>query len=103
MSFKPIHRNLQHVPKIWGVSFVKLFASLFAMLIVTLGWFYLVARGFLALAAGAGVGLASYGISFWLDSRDPCQNPGRSSFIRDWLTSYSVSNQTIRIKQNEHL
>lgn len=102
MSFKPIHRNLQHVPRIWGVSYWKLFASLFAMLFVTLGWFYLVARGFLALAAGAGAGLASYGVSFWLDSRDPCQNLRRASFIRDWLTSYSVSNQTVRIK-DEHL
>ena len=102
MSFKPIHRNLQHVPRIWGVSYWKLFASLFAMLFVTLGWFYVVARGFLALAAGAGTGLASYGVSFWLDSRDPCQNLRRASFIRDWLTSYSVSNQTVRIK-DEHL
>ncbi len=101
MKLKAIHRNLQHVPRIWGVSYWKLFASLFATLLVMMVFFYTVSRGLLALAVGIGVGLAAYGISFWLDSRDPLEQPKHSGFIRDSLTSYSVSNQSFRIRDHE--
>jgi len=101
MKLKAIHRNLQHVPRIWGVSYWKLFASLFATLLVMMVFFYTVSRGLAALFVGAGVGLAAYGVSFWLDSRDPLEQPKHSAFIRDCLTSYSVSNQAIRIRDHE--
>ncbi len=101
MKLKAIHRNLQHVPRIWGVSYWKLFASLFATLLVMMVFFYTVSRGLAALFVGVGVGLAAYGVSFWLDSRDPLEQPKHSVFIRDCLTSYSVSNQAIRIKDHE--
>ncbi len=101
MKLKAVHRNLQHVPRIWGVSYWKLFASLFATLLVMMVFFYTVSRGLAALFVGGGVGLAAYGVSFWLDSRDPLEQPKHSTFIRDCLTSYSVSNQAIRIKDHE--
>ncbi len=101
MKLKAIHRNLQHVPRIWGVSYWKLFASLFATLLVMMVFFYTVSRGLAALAVGIGVGLAGYGISFWMDSRDPLEHQKHSRFIRDSLTSASVSNQAIRIKDHE--
>jgi len=101
MSYKAIHRNLQHMPRIWGVSYWKLFASLFATLLVMMVFFYTVSRGLAALAVGIGVGLAGYGISFWMDSRDPLEHQKHSRFIRDSLTSASVSNQAIRIRDHE--
>jgi len=101
MSYKAIHRNLQHVPRIWGVSYWKLFASLFATLLVMMVFFYTVSRGLAALFVGIGVGLAGYGISFWIDSRDPLEHQRHSRFIRDSLTSSSVSNQAIRIRDHE--
>jgi len=101
MSYKAIHRNLQHVPRIWGVSYWKLFASLFATLLVMMVFFYTVSRGLAALAVGIGVGLAGYGISFLMDSRDPLEHQKHSRFIRDSLTSASVSNQAIRIRDHE--
>ena len=101
MKLKAIHRNLQHVPRIWGVSYWKLFASLFATLLVMMVFFYTVSRGLLALAVGIGVGLGCYGISFWLDCRDPLEQAKHSRFIRDCLTSYSESNQAIRIRDHE--
>ena len=101
MSYKAIHRNLQHVPRIWGVSYWKLFASLFATLLVMMVFFYTVSRGLAALAVGIGVGLAGYGISFWMDSRDPLEHQKHSRFIRNSLTSASVSNQSIRIRDHD--
>lgn len=101
MKLKAIHRNLQHMPRIWGVSYWKLFASLFATLLVMMVFFYTVSRGLAALAVGIGVGLAGYGISFWMDSRDPLEHQKHSRFIRDSLTSASVSNQAIRIRDHE--
>lgn len=101
MKFKPIHRNLQHVPKIWGVTYLKLFAALFSVLLVTLVYFTAVARGVMALLAGLGAGLAVYGGSLWLDSRDPLAHNRQSAFIRDALTAYSVSNQTVRIDDGD--
>lgn len=103
MKLKAVHRNLQHVPRIWGVSYWKLFATLFTTLLVMMIFFYTVSRGLLALAVGIGVGLAGYGVSFYLDSRDPLEQPRHSEFIRDHLTAYSVSNQAIRIKNDDHV
>ncbi|MBN2432686.1 MAG: hypothetical protein JXQ27_14515 [Acidobacteria bacterium] len=103
MNVKPIHRNLQHVPRIWGVSYGKLFASLFAMLLMLMVCFYTVANSGLALAAGLATGLAGYGISFWLDSRDPLARSGPGLFIRPRLTALSLSNQTYRIRHHATL
>jgi len=101
MKLKAIHRNLQHVPRIWGVSYWKLFASLFATLLVMMVFFYTVSRGLLALAVGIGTGLCGYGVSFWMDSRDLLEQPRHARFIRDALTSHSVSNQALRIRDHE--
>lgn len=102
MPYKPIHRNLQHQPRIWGVSFVKLFAVLFGMLLVLLAGFSILGQGWLALAVGAGLGLAGYGLAFYLDSRDPLERRPAAGFIRNRLSAGSLSHQCVRLR-DEHL
>ena len=98
MAVKPIHRNLQHQPRIWGVSFFKLFAALFAMLLTMLVVFATWDHGILALAIGAGVGVAGYSLSLYLDRRDPLLQRRQAGFIRDHLSSGSLSGQVVRLR-----
>ena len=102
MNLKPIHRNIQHQPRIWGVSFFKLFASLFAMLFSIMGYHYLVSRGMAALLFGLGLGAACLGVSYYMDNRDPIENSKQYVFIRGLVTSYSLSNQMSGIKDMDH-
>ena len=95
-KLKPVYRNLQHQPRIWGVSYVKLFATLFSALFAMMTAYY--ALGPLAsMGVAAGALLAGYGVSFFLDSRDPVRFEG--SFLRDCWTSHSISNARIRIQE----
>jgi len=98
MNIKPIQRNIQHQPKIWGITYLKLFASLFLMLFCILGWHFLVARGLVALLFGVGVGGLSLGVAYLLDRRDPVERPHAARYIRRQLTAYVTSNQTVRLK-----
>lgn len=102
MAYKPIHRNLQHQPRIWGVSFAKLFAVLFGMLLTMLAGFSVFGQGWLALAVGAGLGLAGYALAWYLDSRDPLERRPAAGFIRHHLSSGSLSRQGVRLR-DEHL
>jgi len=102
MNLKPIHRNIQHQPRIWGVSFFKLFASLFAMLFSIIGFHYLVTRGMAALLFGLGLGAAFLGVSYFIDNRDPIENSKQYSFIRRHITSFSLSNQMSGIKEADN-
>ena len=45
MKETPIFRNIQHVPRIWGVTYLKLFASLGIGLLIMTVAFALVNRG----------------------------------------------------------
>jgi len=101
VQLKPIHRNLQHVPKIWGLTYLKLFASLFSMLISIFIYFFAVSRGVMALVFSLGVLAGSLGISYYLDSRDPLENRKHSAFIREQVTAYSLSNQKIKIREEK--
>jgi hypothetical protein len=70
-----IHRNIQHVPKVWGVTYSKLFLTLGGGLLIT-------AVGF-SFGSGAGtagkIGLicmgglitaALHGVCWWFESQD---------------------------------
>jgi len=102
MNLKPIHRNIQHQPRIWGVSFFKLFASLFAMLFSIIGFHYLVTRGMAALLFGLGLGVLCLGVSYFIDNRDTIEKSNQNAFIRGLVTSYSLSNQMSGIKEADH-
>ncbi len=89
---KPVYRNLQHQPRIWGVSYLKLFATLFAALFAMMLSYY-AAGALVALGIMAGVLLAGFGVSFFLDSRDPVRFDG--SFLRDCWASYAAGSATV--------
>lgn len=91
---KPIYRNLQHQPRIWGVSYVKLFATLFSALFTMMLTYYVVGA-MVSLGIAAGVLLTGFGVSLFLDSRDPVRFDG--GFLRNCWTSYSTSNATVNI------
>ena len=93
-KFKPIYRNLQHVPRIWGVTFAKMFASLFGGLFIMVSLLQL-ARPVVAFPGSVAVFGFLYGGSFYLDSRD--RERLDTSFIRRHLTAYSLSHQRVRI------
>ena len=92
---KAVYRNLQHQPRIWGVSYVKLFATLFSGLFAMMLTYYLVGA-LLSMGIAGGVLLAGYGVSFFLDSRDPVRFAG--AFLRDTWTSFTPSGARVRIQ-----
>ena len=92
---RPIYRNLQHVPKIYGLTFLKFFGVLFISLFVMVGLLQM--AGPVVAFSTAGLVLAIlYSAAFWWDSRDPDRI--NTAFVRPSLTSYSLSNQRIAIK-----
>ena len=101
MAFKPIYRNVQHVPRIWGLTYSKLFASLGAMLLVMLIWMAAVSQGPAALAAGTLTLAVALGLSGWLDRRDPLESRRPSAHGRDRLTALSLSDQTLTIRDGD--
>ena len=93
---KLIYRNLQHTPKLYGITFPKVIYTLVASLVLmmfgntTFGWKIGVPLLFVGLLAG-------YGICYFLDSQDTLgKDQGR--FVRDEVTSYTHSGQSIKIK-----
>lgn len=93
-KFKTVYRNLQHQPRIWGVSYVKLFATLFAALFAMMMTYY-VLGAITSMGIAAGVLAVGYGVSFFLDSRDPVRFDG--AFLRNTWTSYTPSGARVRI------
>ena len=100
-----IFRNIQHVPRVWGVTYLKLFPTLgIGLLVTTLG--FALTPGETALvklfmiALGVVSALALYGISFWIDNTDPLER-NCASFIKSELNSQSPSLQMLRILDRE--
>ena len=107
MRETPIFRNIQHVPRIWGVTYVKLFASLGIGLLIMTVAFALVNRGsallkiaviVLAVLLTAGF----YAVSFWLDNRDPLDS-NTTPFLKWEFNSQSLSLQCMKLLDHEVL
>ncbi len=93
----PIFRNIQHVPRIWRVTYPKLFGSLAGGLLATTLGFYLASGGtallkVFVIGMGAAVTLLLYGICFWVDNTDELERDS-ASFMRIELNSQSLSFQ----------
>jgi hypothetical protein len=105
MRETPIFRNLQHVPRIWGITYVKLFGSLGIGLLLMTVSFASANRGsaldkitVIVLSVLATAGL--YGISFWLDNRDPLGS-NTTPFLKNEFNSQSLSLQQLTLLDHE--
>ncbi len=99
MRETPIFRNIQHVPRIWGVTYPKLFASLAGgLLVTTLGFFTASGRTAIVKITVIGVGalatLLFYAASLWIDQGDPLEGLS-TPFLKDEANSQSLSLQRL--------
>jgi hypothetical protein len=95
MNEKPIFRNIQHVPKVWGVTYLKLFATLGAGLLVTTIGFFLTSGAntvVKVMVIGLGVVITAllFGICFWIDNTDPLDRD-TADFLKSEMNSQSLS------------
>ncbi len=105
MKETPLFRNVQHIPRIWGVTYLKLFGSLGLGLFVTTVGFLFTNREtavFKLFVIGGGVVITGmlYAVSFWLDNRDPLENDS-ARFLKNELNSASLSLQRSRFLAKE--
>jgi flagellar basal body-associated protein FliL len=107
MKETPIFRNIQHVPRIWGVTYLKLFASLGIGLLIMTVAFALVNRGSallkIAIIVFAVLVTAGfYAVSFWFDNRDPLDS-NTTPFLKLEFNSQSLSLQQLKLLDREVL
>ena len=100
-----IFRNIQHIPRIWGVTYLKLFATLGGGLFITTLGFFLTsgATAVVKLAMiviGVIATLLLYVICFWIDNTDPLERDS-ASFLKTDLNSQSLSLQRVRFLNHE--
>jgi len=105
MIERPVFRNIQHVPKVWGVTYPKLFATLGSGLIATtLG--FSVTPGAAAvtkvamLVLGAMATLLIYAICVWIDNTDSLERDS-CGFLKKEMNSQSLSLQHLRFFDRE--
>ncbi len=99
MRETPIFRNIQHVPRIWGVTYPKLFASLGGGLLITTLGFFFVSEGtaivkVMVIGLGSAATLLLYLTSLWVDHCDPLEH-NCASFLKDEANSQSLSSQRV--------
>jgi hypothetical protein len=95
MNERPIFRNIQHVPKVWGVTYLKLFATLGTGLLATTLGFSLTSGAsavvkVIVIGLGAVVTLLLYGVCFWIDNTDHLDRDV-SQFLKSEMNSQSLS------------
>ena len=101
MTERAIFRNIQHVPKVWGVTYSRLFAALGGGLLLTTVGFAL-SGGSSAFGKIAVIGLgvvitcSFYGICFWMERNDTLDRD--LPFLKNTLNVQSMSQQTIQIQ-----
>jgi hypothetical protein len=105
MMEKPIFRNIQHVPKVWGVTYLKLFATLGSGLLATTLAFSLtsgatVIAKVLAIGLGIAITLLIYAICFWIDNTDHLERDS-SGYLKCEMNSQSLSLQRLRFVDRE--
>jgi hypothetical protein len=100
-----IFRNIQHIPRIWGVTYPKLFASLAGGLLATTLGFYISSAGsalvkVMVILLGIATTLMLYGVSFWIDNTDLLERDA-AAFLRAELNSQSLSLQRFQFHDRE--
>ena len=105
MIERPIFRNIQHVPKVWGVTYVKLFATLGSGLLATTIGFFLTSGSnavakVLVIGLGVVVTLLIYSFCFWIDNTDHLERDS-SGFLKAEMNSQSLSLQRLKFLDRE--
>ncbi|MCI0718328.1 MAG: hypothetical protein L0338_05060 [Acidobacteria bacterium] len=95
------------MPRIWGVTYVKLFASLGIGLLIMTVAFALLNRESASLKIatiifGVTVTAVLYAVSFWLDNRDPLDS-NTTPFLKLEFNSQSLSLQQLKLLDREVL
>ena len=101
MTERAIFRNIQHVPKVWGVTYHRLFAALGGgLLITTLGFALSSGASAFGKVAIIGIGivitLSFYGICFLMERNDALDRD--QPFLKNTQNVQSMSEQTIQIQ-----
>ena len=105
MKEKDIFRNIQHIPKVWGITYIKLFATLgVGLLFTTVGFSLTSGANTVVKVMVIGLGIAVTGIifaiCFWLDNTDHLEKDS-ACFLKASLNSQSLSLQRIQFKNQE--
>jgi hypothetical protein len=105
MIERPIFRNIQHVPKVWGVTYLKLFATLgCGLLATTVGFSFVSGAGavvkVIVIGLGAVITLLLYGVCFWIDNTDHLERDV-SQFLKREMNSQSLSLQRLHFLHGE--
>jgi hypothetical protein len=105
MKETTIFRNIQHVPKVWGVTYLKLFATLGTGLVATtLGFSMTSGASAIVKVVVIGLGVVTtlllYGICFWIDNTDHLERDS-SQFLKGEMNSQSLSLQRLQFIHGE--
>src|SRR5438034_9319244 len=105
MKETPIFRNIQHVPRVWGVTYPKLFATLGGGLLATTLGFVMTPGAtavvkVLVIGLGVAATLLGYGVCFLMDNTDRLESDS-ASFLKAELSSQSLSLQKLTIFDRE--
>ncbi len=105
MKETPIFRNIQHVPRVWGVTYPKLFATLGGGLLATTLGFVLTPGAtavvkLMVIGLGVAATLLGYGVCFLMDNTDRLESDS-ASFLKRELNSQSLSTQRLRVFDRE--
>jgi hypothetical protein len=105
MIERPIFRNIQHVPKVWGVTYIKLFTTLGSGLLATTIGFFLTSGAnavVKVMVIGLGVVITSliYAVCFWMDNTDHLERDS-SPFLKAEMNSQSLSLQKLKFFNRE--
>jgi hypothetical protein len=106
MTERNIFRNIQHVPRVWGVTYMKLFATLgCGLLLTTTGFSVSSGASTFGKVAVIGVGavltLVIYGVCYFVDKTDALDRD-RSPFLKNEMNSQSLSRQRIGLQGEIH-
>ena len=101
MEERRAHRNIKHVPKVWGVTYTMLFLTLGGGLLITAIGFTLGsdagAVGKIGIICmGALVTTGIYGICRWRESQDKIDVEAK--FLKNLANSQTASLQTIQFR-----
>jgi ABC-type transport system involved in cytochrome bd biosynthesis fused ATPase/permease subunit len=105
MNERPIFRNIQHVPKVWGVTYLKLFATLgIGLLATTIGFSFTSGASavvkVMVIGLGAVITLLLYGVCFWIDNTDHLDRDV-SQFLKSEMNSQSLSIERLQFLHGE--
>ena len=105
MKETPIFRNIQHVPRVWGVTYPKLFATLGGGLLATTLGFVMTPGAtaivkLVVIGLGVTVTVVGYGVCFLIDNTDRLESDS-APFLKRELSSQSLSRQRVRILDRE--